>query len=120
MSASAISRSISQDHVRFSANIPQTFRNKWLQSAKKIECCGVANRLEFLIIRYVEMRAQVVGRESQPDHQTLVSKDLFVISEDGIGELGVEGGERLWFGVARLHDGNMDRIVGVARPYEIN
>lgn len=66
------------------------------------------------------MRAQVMGRKSQPDHQTLVSKDLFVISEDWIGELGVEGGERLWFGVARLHDGNMDGIVGVTRPWEIN
>jgi len=65
------------------------------------------------------MRAEIVGGEAQSNDQALVSKNLFIITKDGIGELRVESRQRLGFRIARLHDRDMERIIGVARPWEV-
>lgn len=62
------------------------------------------------------MRAQIVGREAQTNYQSLVTKYLFIVTEDWVCKLGVERGKRLRLLLARLDDSNMNRIVGVARP----
>jgi hypothetical protein len=41
---------------------------------------------------------------------------LLFVSKNGVGELGVEGRESFRLRVARLHDRDLKRIVGVARP----
>jgi hypothetical protein len=97
-------------------NIELTFLDKRLQCIEKVESSRVTDRLELLIVGNVNVRAHIMGRKAQADNQPPVSKDLFLITKDGVGELGVERGERLGFLVARLDNGDMNRIVGVARP----
>ena len=58
-----------------------------------------------------------MGSKSQPNNQTFVSKYLFLVAEDRVGELGMERRECLWLRFARLDDRDMDRIVGVTRPW---
>lgn len=63
------------------------------------------------------MRPEVVSRESQPDNQSLVAKNAFFIAEDRVRELRVEAGECLGLFLVRLDQGDMDSVVGIARPY---
>lgn len=62
------------------------------------------------------MRTEVVGCKAQADNQPFVSEDLLFVAEDRICELRVESREGLGFGVARLHNRDVERIVGIARP----
>lgn len=106
--------------VSVSANheiIMPTFRNEWLQSAKKICRSYLANRLESIVVGNVNMRPEVMSGKAQPDNQALVSEDLLFISENGVGELRVEGRESFRLRLALLYDRNLERIVRVARPW---
>jgi hypothetical protein len=62
------------------------------------------------------MGAQIMSRKPQTNNQASVTEDLLIVAKDRIGELGVKGRKRFRLLLARLNDGNMDRIVGVARP----
>lgn len=57
-----------------------------------------------------------MGRKAQADNQTPVAEDLLLVTKDGVGELGMERGESLGLLLAWLDNGDMNRIVGVARP----
>jgi hypothetical protein len=89
---------------------------KWLQRIEKVESSCVTDRLELLIIGNVNMRAHIMGCKAQADNQTPVAEDLFLITKDGVRELGMERRERLGLFVARLDNGDVNRIIGVARP----
>jgi hypothetical protein len=93
-----------------------TLRNEFLQSAKKIRRSNVANRLKSIIVGNVNMRAEIMGSKAQTDDQAFVSKNLLFISKNGVGELRVKGRESFRLRLARLHDRDLKRIVGIARP----
>lgn len=65
--------------------------NEILQGTEKIHRSSVTNRLESILVRNVDMGAEIVGGEAQSDDQAFVSKYLLIITKDGIGELRVEG-----------------------------
>lgn len=57
-----------------------------------------------------------MGGKSQTNDQALVAKDLLFIAEDWIGKLRMEGRKSIGFGLARLQDGDVDCIIGIAGP----
>lgn len=57
-----------------------------------------------------------MGGKAQSDDQPLVAKDLLFIAKDRVGKLRMEGRKGVGFGLARLHDSDVDRIVGVTGP----
>jgi hypothetical protein len=91
-----------------------TFLDKWLQCIDEVKSSCVTDCLELLIVGDVNMRAHIMGRKAQADNQTPITEDLFLITKDGVGELRMERGECLRLLVARLDNGDMNRIVGVA------
>lgn len=62
------------------------------------------------------MRAQVMGCKSQTDNQPSVAENLLLVAKDRIGKLRVKARKRLWLGFARLNDGDVNGVVGVASP----
>lgn len=62
------------------------------------------------------MRPEIVSRESQPDNQPFVAKNTLLIAKDRVSELRVETGQCLGLFLVRLDQGDMDSVVGVARP----
>lgn len=63
------------------------------------------------------MRPEIVSRESQPDNQPLVAKNALLITKDRVRKLRMEPSECLGLVLARLDQGDMNGVVGVARPY---
>lgn len=60
------------------------------------------------------MRAEIVSGKSQANYQALIAEDLLIVAKYRVSELGMEGRKGLRLGLARLHDRNMERIIGVA------
>jgi hypothetical protein len=54
--------------------------------------------------------------ETQSDNQALVTEYALLIAENGVCELRMKARKRLGFLLIRLDDGNLDGVVGVARP----
>lgn len=67
-----------------------TFREPWLYSLQEIQRCRVFNRFELVIVGDVDMRPEIVSRESQPDNQPLVTKNALLIAENRVSKLRVE------------------------------
>lgn len=57
-----------------------------------------------------------MSRKAQTDNQASVTENFLIVTKDRIGELGVKRRKCFRLLLARLNDGNMDRIIGVARP----
>lgn len=72
------------------ANIELTLLDKRFQSIEKIDSSCVTDRLELLVVRDVNMRAQIMGRKAQTDNQASVAEDLLIVAKNRIGKLGVE------------------------------
>lgn len=68
-----------------------TFLNKGFQSIEKINSSCVTDGLELLVVRNMNMRAQIMGGEAQADNQAPVAEYLLIVAKDRIGKLGVEG-----------------------------
>jgi hypothetical protein len=93
-----------------------TFWSKRFQSTQQVDRSCIADRLEPVIVRDVDMGAQVMGRKAQANDQALVAKDALFVAEDGVCELRMKGREGFGFGLAGLYYSDMDSVVGVAGP----
>lgn len=67
-----------------------TLRRPILKSLFDVRSLCVAHGLELLVIKYFKVRAKKMCGETKIDFQILVTKYLFFISEDWIGELRVK------------------------------
>ena len=61
----------------------------------------------------MQVRSHVACMVLQVDLETLVSKDLLLLAEDGIGECGVELGDGLGLAVGSRDQRDGDGLVGV-------
>lgn len=59
-----------------------------------------------------------MGGKAQSNDQAFIPKNLLFIPENGVGELRVKGRECFWLRLARLHNRDVERIIGVACPYK--
>lgn len=50
-----------------------------------------SNRLELFAVRHLQVWSHIVGAISQADLEILVTKDLFVLTKDGVGVSRIEG-----------------------------
>jgi hypothetical protein len=67
-----------------------TFRHPFSQGLIQIHRSRITNSLELLVVRYVNMSAQIVRRKAQSDDETFVTEYLLLVTENGICELRVE------------------------------
>lgn len=93
-----------------------TFGNPWLERFQKIDRRSIPDGFELLVVRDMNVRAQVMGGKSQTDNQPSVAENLLLITENRIGKLRMKAGQGLWFFFVRLNDGDMHGVVGVAGP----
>lgn len=87
------------------------------QGLEKIDRRSVAHGLELVVVRDVDVRAEVMGREAEADDQALVAKDLFLVTEYWVCELRVEARDRFRFLLAGLDDRDVHGVIGVACPW---
>lgn len=78
----------------------------------------VPHGLEFFGVRDLEMRAHVIRAIPQTHLESLVPEDFLLLSEDGIGEFGVEGRDRLGAGFRGRNQADAESIVSARQPCE--
>lgn len=67
-----------------------TLRNPISQSLVQIRCRSITDSLELLVVRNVNVEAQIMRRKAQSDNQSFVTENLLVIAKDRIRELRME------------------------------
>lgn len=72
--------------------------------------------LVFFAIADSEMRAHVISTIAQVDFESFVSENLFLVSENRVGEGWLEGSEGLQTRLGRLDQTNVEDIVGLLQP----
>lgn len=88
-----------------------------LQNVHHVSGFMFTDWLEPFSVCDAQVRPHIISTIPQLDLQVLVSKDFLFLAEDGIRELWLERRNRAQARLRRRHEADIERIVGVLKPY---